>query len=301
MIYSTLKNWIQASRPKTLLAGLSPVLLGSAYAFSEGTFLLLTFIATLFSAIFIQIGTNLVNDYYDFKKGADTASRKGPTRVTQAGLISPKHVKLGFYTCFILAFIIGLYLMYIGGIPIIIIGLSSLLFAYMYTGGPFPLGYKGLGDIFVFAYFGPIAVAGTSYLQTLTFSINVVVLGFIPGLLSVAILTVNNLRDSNEDALVDKKTLVVRFGNTFGKIEYTLMIVFSLLVPFYLSSFGNPILSFNTIFIGSLSLLGIFSLMLIKSIWSKTGSDLNPYLGKTALFLIIYTVIITLSFFTYTT
>lgn len=298
MIYSTLKNWIQASRPKTLLAGLSPVLLGSAYAFSEGTFLLLTFIATLFSAIFIQIGTNLVNDYYDFKKGADTSSRKGPTRVTQAGLISPKQVKLGFYTCFLLAFIIGLYLMYLGGVPIIIIGLSSLLFAYMYTGGPFPLGYKGLGDIFVFAYFGPIAVAGTTYLQTFTFSINAVALGFIPGLLSVAILTVNNLRDSNEDALVDKKTLVVRFGNTFGKIEYTSMVLVSLLVPFFLSSFGKPPLSFNSFFIGSLILLGIFALILIKAIWRKTGADLNPYLGKTALFLIIYTIITSIIFFT---
>ena len=162
--------WLLAIRPKTLTAGAVPVFVGTGLAFGEGHGRLLPALAALAGALLIQIGTNLVNDYYDFIRGADTAERQGPVRVTQAGLIRPATVLRAAMVVFGLAFGVGLYLVGVGGWPIVAIGLLSLLCGYAYTGGPFPLGYHGLGDVLVMLFFGFIAVGGTYFVQTHTLS-----------------------------------------------------------------------------------------------------------------------------------
>lgn len=223
--------WLTAIRPRTFPASLAPVLLGGAIAAHDHLFHTLSFAVTLFSALFIQIGTNLANDYYDFKKGADSPARVGPVRVTQAGWLTPAQVRLGYRLSFAVAFTLGMYLVARGGLSIVLIGLSSILFGILYTGGPAPLGYTGLADLFVFVYFGPVAVAGTYLVQAQRWSLASLIAGIAPGLLSVAILTANNLRDIASDTLAGKKTLSVRFGRNFGRWEYFLAVMIALLVP----------------------------------------------------------------------
>jgi 1,4-dihydroxy-2-naphthoate octaprenyltransferase len=220
-----IKLLLEGSRPKTLIASLSPVLIGTSIA---SRFHLLTFICTAFFALSIQIGTNFANDYFDFLKGVDTKNRKGPRRLTQSGLIPLKTMKWITFGIFCFALLCSLYLIYIGGATIAILALCAVAFGYLYTGGPYPLGYLGLGDLFVFVFFGPVATAGTTYLQTLTISHEAIVAGIAPGLLSVSILTINNLRDVDEDRLASTKTLPVRFGKAFGKGEYVFCIITAL-------------------------------------------------------------------------
>ncbi|HEY2811220.1 MAG TPA: 1,4-dihydroxy-2-naphthoate polyprenyltransferase [Rhabdochlamydiaceae bacterium] len=224
------RPWILASRPKTLVAALSPVLIGTTIALSEGIFHPLAFLFTLLTAMGIQILTNLANDYFDFIKGADTAQRKGPLRVVQAGLVSPQAMKRAMILVCALTFFSGCCLIYQGGIPIACLLISSLILAVLYTAGPYSLAYLGLGDIFVLCFFGPLAVLGTYYLQTHHFSKEAFVLGLSPGCFSTAILIANNVRDIDEDKVVNKKTLPVRFGKTFGKWEY-IGILFMGLIP----------------------------------------------------------------------
>ena len=229
-----IKIWFEAARPKTLPAAAAPVIMGSAMAFHDRVMHFPSAIAALAAALLIQIGTNLANDYFDFVKGADDKGRLGPTRATQAGLVAPSTMKRAFILTFLLAFIIGLYLIYQGGWPILLIGLLSILFGILYTGGPYPLGYNGLGDIFVLIFFGPVAVGGTYYVQALEINHVVLLAGLAPGLISTAILTVNNLRDINTDANAGKRTLVVRFGVGFAKKEYILSIMAACLLPLLL-------------------------------------------------------------------
>jgi 1,4-dihydroxy-2-naphthoate octaprenyltransferase len=230
-----LKIWLLASRPKTLWAGIAPVLIGAAMAWADGLFDGLSALCALLGAVFIQIGTNYANDYHDFVKGTDTAERIGPTRATQAGLVTPAQMRNAAAIAFGLAFLVGLYLVYRGGIPILVIGLLSILCGYLYTGGPYPLGYLGLGDIFVLIFFGPVAVAGTYYVQAQHFDPLPLIAGIAPGLYSVAILTVNNLRDIDGDRRSGKRTLAVRFGRTFARWEYLLSLALATLaIPLYL-------------------------------------------------------------------
>lgn len=231
---STLAVWITALRPRTLPASIAPVIIGGAIAAHDGFFHPLSFLVALLAAVFIQFGTNLANDFFDFRKGADTTERVGPVRVTQAGWLSPDQVKRGFIFCFAIALVLGIYLVYRGGFPIVLIGLTSILFGILYTGGPAPLGYTGLADLFVFFYFGPVAVAGTYFVQAQVWSLSTImagIAGIAPGFFSVAILTANNLRDIETDTAARKKTLSVRFGRSFGRWEYFVAIMVAHQIP----------------------------------------------------------------------
>lgn len=219
------RSWVLAARPKTLPAAASPVLVGSALAFEVGGFALGPALAALFGALFLQVGSNLANDVYDFEQGVDTASRLGPVRVTQAGLLTVEDVKHGMWLAFYLAAVIGAYLTAIAGWPVVVIGLASIVAAIAYTGGPFPLGYRGLGDLFVLLFFGFVAVCGTVWVQVGTILPAAWPAGLMVGCLASAILVVNNVRDHETDRIARKRTLPVMFGRTFGVIEYAVLLV----------------------------------------------------------------------------
>jgi len=223
--------WVLAARPKTLAAAVAPVVIGCALAEADGGFHLLSALAALCGAVLIQIGTNFANDYFDYKKGSDTDDRLGPLRVTQAGLVKPSTMKAATALVFALAILIGVYLVWRGGWPIVTIGLLSILFGLLYTAGPYPLGYHGLGEVFVLVFFGPVATAGTYYVQTLDISLPALLIGLSPGLFSVAILTVNNLRDLENDRKAGKRTLAVRYGHRFAVAEYRWSIILACLLP----------------------------------------------------------------------
>lgn len=239
---NTVTLWVEATRPKTLFASLAPMLIGTCYAIHHGFFSLATCLFTLFAALGVQIGTNFVNDYYDFLKGADTPSRKGPRRLVQAGIISLEDIKLASLLTFSAVALLSVYLIARGGPIFAVLTAVSIFLGIGYTGGPWPLAYLGIGEIFVFFFFGPIAAASTAYLQTLSFSWEIFFLGFTPGLLSTAILVVNNLRDIEEDRKAHKKTLAVRLGKKFSQIEYSFCIFIGCLIPlcfgWWLSAFA---------------------------------------------------------------
>jgi len=219
------KAWILAARPKTLSASVVPVLVGTALAHSVNW---IAFGCALGGAVFIQIGTNLVNDALDFKRGADTSTRLGPLRVTQAGLLSARTVLIGAIVCFVIAALFGIPLVIRAGWPLLVVGLTSIAAAYAYTGGPYPLAYHGLGELFVMIFFGFVAVGGSYYVQRLQIDRNVLLAGFAVGCLAVALLAINNLRDIGNDRASNKRTLAVRLGEDFGRLE----IVICVLVPF---------------------------------------------------------------------
>jgi 1,4-dihydroxy-2-naphthoate polyprenyltransferase len=223
--------WALAARPKTLTAAVAPVLAGTGLAAHHGVVAWLPASAALVGAILIQIGTNLANDYYDFVRGGDTEERVGPVRVTQAGLLAPETVKRGMLVVLGTAMLVGVYLVSVGGWPIVWIGLASLAAAVAYTGGPYPLAYHGLGDVFVFVFFGLIAVGGTYYVQGLSWPPDALLAGAGLGALSTAILVANNLRDIDTDAKAGKRTLAVRLGRTGTKAQYTLMLAIAAAVP----------------------------------------------------------------------
>jgi len=218
------KTWLLAARPPTLPAAAVPVLVGSGAAFGEGDFNVLVLIAALLAALLIQIGTNFANDVFDFERGADTDERLGPPRVTQSGLLTPRDVRLGMAAAFGGAAVLGLYLAWVGGWPIIAIGLASIVAGVAYTGGPWPFGYHGLGDVFVFVFFGLIAVCGTYYLHTGDVSGASIDAGSAVGCLITAILVVNNLRDRATDAHTGKRTLAVRLGDRATRMQYAALI-----------------------------------------------------------------------------
>ncbi len=214
------RAWILATRPRTLSAAVAPVVAGSGFAAAEGVFARWPASAALVGALLIQIATNLANDYYDFAKGGDTDQRLGPVRVTQAGILSPEAVFRGMVAALALAFATGVYLVAIGGWPVVAIGLLALLMAVGYTAGPYPLAYNGLGDLFVFVFFGPVATATTFYVQAGAWSPDAILAGVGLGMLSTAMLVVNNLRDRETDAAACKRTLAVRFGDRFTVKQY---------------------------------------------------------------------------------
>jgi len=219
-----MKVWLLAARPKTLAAGAVPVLTGTALAYNETARVhWIAFVCALLGAVFIQIGTNLVNDALDFHRGADTAERLGPLRVTQAGLLSSRAVLGGAVACFLLAALCGVPLILRGGWPIVIIGVLSIVAAWAYTGGPYPLAYNGLGELFVMIFFGFVAAGGSFYVQRLRVDPPALVTGFACGSLAVVLLSVNNLRDVASDRVSNKKTLAVRFGERFARGEIGVM------------------------------------------------------------------------------
>ncbi len=224
--------WWQAFRPKTLTAAIVPILAATALTAFHGI-AIQAWIPLLAAAcsVFIQIATNLVNDAADFRRGADTAERLGPRRVTQAGMISEKNVMLMAGVFFLAAIVCGLPLVLEGGVPILLIGLLSMVSGYAYTAGPFPLAYRGLGDFFVVIFFGVVAVTGLYFLLAKTWSTAALILGLQVGLHCAVLIAINNLRDIQGDARVGKKTLPVRFGKTFARYE----ILFLLSLPFFLN------------------------------------------------------------------
>lgn len=229
-----LRFWLLAARPKTLTAAVVPILVGSALPVAMGRPVQTALaICALLASLFIQIATNLVNDVMDFKKGADTETRLGPQRVTQSAVFKPEAVQKAAYLCFGIAILFGIPLVLKGGLPILAIGVFSLIAGYAYTGGPFPLAYKGLGDLFVIIFFGLIAVSGMYYLHTGEWSELSFYAGLQVGLLCAVLIAINNLRDVAGDSLVGKKTLPVRFGKTFARIEIASFCLF----PFLMGGF----------------------------------------------------------------
>jgi 1,4-dihydroxy-2-naphthoate octaprenyltransferase len=226
--------WAIASRPKTLFASVSPVLLGTALAYSRGLGDGIAAFLAFLGAVFIQIGTNLANDYWDAKKGSDRADRLGPVRVTSAGLLKPRTVFLGMSFCFAVASLAGLWLIARAGWPVAVIGMVSILCGILYTAGPFPLAYVGLGDVFTFVFFGLVATSGTYFVEAREFSMTSLILGAVPGFYSVVLIALNNLRDRESDLLSNKKTLAVRFGADFARWEIILCLVAPCLVPLWL-------------------------------------------------------------------
>lgn len=275
--------WLLAARPKTLPAGIVPVLIGGAIAFSDGLFHLPSFLVALFGSIMIQIGTNYANDLFDFKKDADTSERIGPTRVTQAGLVTPRQIAIATTIVFTLAFLAGIYLVYRGGWPIVIIGLASIACGVLYTAGPMALGYIGLADIFVLLFFGPVALAGTYYVQAREMATPIIIAGIPFGMISVAILVVNNLRDIDTDKKSRKKTLAVRFGRRFARIEYLLMLLGAAGVALYLQiACDKNYLWLSVLYLG-------FAVGPIRAVFGSTdGQLLNRTLAGTGRLLIIY-------------
>lgn len=265
--------WVLAARPKTLAAAVTPVLVGTALAYNgSGRIYWTTFFCALFGSIFIQIGTNLVNDALDFKRGADTAERLGPIRVTQAGLLSADAVLTGAYVCFALAAICGTPLIMRGGWPIIAIGVASIVAAYAYTGGPYPLAYHGLGELFVMVFFGVIAVEGSYYVQKLMFSFHALLAGVACGALAVVLLAINNLRDIHNDRASGKRTLAARFGERFATGEIEWMVLGAYLMTIVLAYLRDWHLL--------MTLLSMpLAVVLVQRVKHSTGAELNSCLA----------------------
>ncbi len=284
---NALKNWIEATRPKTLAAALVPVLVGGALAFDHNTLLILPTFVALVCAILIQIGTNFANDYYDFVKGSDTEDRVGFKRASANGLIHPETMKKAAFGTMLLAFLLGMYLVWHGGWVILLIGVLSILFGIAYTGGPLPLAYNGLGDVFVFIFFGLIAVMGTYYINSFEWSMQAFWASLAVGALCTNILVVNNLRDVESDKRSNKKTLGVIFGETFLKLEYTaLMLLAYAIPPHFLVQEG-----YGLVVLLPLLLLPL-ALKLTRGIWTiNDKTKLNKVLEKTAQFMVLFGVL----------
>ena len=278
-----------AIRPKTLPAAIAPVLIGTGMAFGDGIADFPTAGLCLLGALAIQIGTNLANDYFDYRKGADTSERLGPTRVTQAGLVKPWLMIAAVIFVFSLAAFIA-YLLYLrAGQPIAVIGILSIISGVLYTAGPWPLGYVGLGEIFVLIFFGPVAVAGTYYAQSLEINLAVVLAGIAPGLIAMGILTVNNLRDLDGDQKAGKRTLAVRFGRSFAQQEYLFSILMASLMPVVISLMIQD--HYWILLACFTSLLAIPSFITVLK--NPAGPSLNDVLALTGKLLLVYSVLFT--------
>jgi 1,4-dihydroxy-2-naphthoate octaprenyltransferase len=274
-------------RLRTLPAAVAPVLVGSALAWHDRVFNLVAALICLGFALLIQIGTNFANDYYDFVKGADTAGRVGPVRAVAAGLVTPAVMRRAMWLVLGLAFLLGLSLIAWGGPWLIAIGAASVLCAIAYTGGPYPLGYHGLGDIFVFLFFGLVAVGATYFVQAGRISTEAVLFAVPVGLLAANILVVNNYRDAATDRLAGKHTLVVRFGERFARWQFGVSLLIALVVPAYYGLRG-----------GGMGML--LPCLLAPMAWrhvrrlreSKTPSELIRLLGDTGKLLAIYALLL---------
>jgi len=281
--------WLLAIRPRTLPAATAPVLVGAGVAFFQNQFDFLPALAALLGALLLQIGANLANDVYDYKKGADTAKRLGPTRVTQAGLLTPRQVMGGMWITFGLAALAGIYLIWVSGWAIALIGIASILAAIAYTGGPYPLGYNGLGEVFVFIFFGPVAVLGTYYVQAQKLSSLAIWLSIPVGLLITAILVVNNLRDLETDREAGKHTVAVRLGVQGTRLEYLILVGFAYLTPLALTLVNLMPWQGNLIWL-SLPLAG----KMIQKVNTLSGRPLNAVLAGTGQLTLVHSLLLVL-------
>lgn len=281
--------WFEAARPKTLLAAVSPVIIGIAIAFSHGALHPLSATLAMLGALLIQVGTNFYNDLADFEMGADTYDRIGPRRLVQAGLISPPAMRTATVVTFGIAILSGVYLMLRGGWPVVIIGFSSILFGLLYTGSRFSLAYLGIADLFVLLFFGPVAVAGTYYVQALTWPVEVWIAGIAPGFLAVSILMVNNIRDYHQDRKAGKKTIVVRLGRPFGVRAYFMCQLAPLFIVLQLWLFCG---SSDWIMLSFLAVPFFWQTWRrLREIPPENASELNRVLGRTARNLLVFSLL----------
>lgn len=276
--------WIQAARPQTLAAAFVPVLIGIALAIRNNLFAPVPSLVALTCAFLIQIGTNFANDYFDFVKGADTEQRIGFERATAKGLVSSRQMLMATVITMGLAFVLGLYLVWHAGWIILLIGVLALIFGILYTGGPYPLGYNGLGDLFVFIFFGIVAVMGTYYVNALEWSMASFWASLSVGALSTNILVVNNLRDIEQDRPAGKNTIGVLFGENALRWEYVIMLFIAFAIPlhFYYR------LDYNWIVLVPLISIPVTG-SLLKQVWSEEDkSKLNTTLERTARFMVLF-------------
>jgi 1,4-dihydroxy-2-naphthoate polyprenyltransferase len=280
---SAAQIWVEAARPRTLPAAVAPVLVGSALAWHDGQFQLAPAVLCLAFALLVQIGTNFANDYYDYVRGADTPARVGPRRAVAAGLVSPEKMKRVMIATFVAAFLAGLGLIAWGGPWLVVIGVASIVSGIAYTGGPWPLAYIGLGDLFVFIFFGLVAVSGTYLVQAGRLAADALIAGIPIGLLAANILVVNNYRDVETDAAAGKRTLVVRLGRSAARAQFvaSAAIAFAMPVVFFLKDYRGWVL---------------LPLVLAPVAWqhgrklrdSQTPAELIALLGATGKLLALY-------------
>ena len=280
-----LRAWVQASRPKTLWAAVTPVVVGTACAVSISGFVPGPALAALGVAISIQIGTNLSNDVLDFDRGADTQRRVGPARAVQSGLLSRGQVWAGAWVAFGICMACGLYLAAVAGWPVLVVGAVSIVSGLLYTAGPWALAYTGLGDLFVVLFFGLVAVCGTVYVQALQVPVAAWWSGLAVGALATAILVTNNLRDLEGDALAGKRTLAVRFGPRFARLEYAALLLAAHLatLPLVLRLGPWPLLSWLAL---------PLAVTVLRSVWRGEGAALNASLAATARLLLVFGVLL---------
>jgi len=270
--------WLMAARPRTLTAAVSPVLVGTAVAHHAGAMRPLAAALALLSSLLIQVGTNFANDYSDFKRGAD-ADRVGPARVTQSGLVAPATVKRAAWIAFGFSALCGLALAAMAGWPIVAIGAASVAAGWLYTGGPWPLGYHGLGDLFVLVFFGLVATCGTAYAQALYVPSEAWLAGAAVGSLATAILVVNNLRDRESDARVGKNTLAVKIGVTATRAQYLLLVLAPFALAVALGTFW-PLLALPA------------AAPALRTVLTQEGAALNRGLGQTARLQVLYSLLL---------
>ncbi len=282
-----LRVWWEAARPRTLPAAAAPVLVGTAVAYREGAFHPLAALAALLGALLIQIGTNFANDLFDARKGADAPDRTGPPRAVASGWVPPRRMAEATGIAFLGAALCGLYLVARAGWPIVVVGLASVAAGVGYTAGRYALAYVGLGDLFVFLFFGLVAVVGTTYVQTLSTPPLAWVAAVPVGLLSTAILVVNNLRDAPTDARAGKRTLVVRFGRHFGLVEYAFLLLgahlWTALAASLLPGACGLWIAVPTVLLARRA---------IRAVHRLQGADLNPWLGATARLLLVHAALL---------
>jgi 1,4-dihydroxy-2-naphthoate octaprenyltransferase len=279
--------WLQAVRPYSLWAAVAPVTIGSAMAYGDGFFHRSSALAALTVAVFIQIGTNLANDYFDFKSGVDRLGHGRPTSAILSGKLTPSEVKIAFVLAFAVAAVAANFLVIRAGIPALIIAVASIISGLLYTAGRWSLSRLGLGDLFVLVFFGPVAVAGTYYVQSFEYNAAVILSGFMPGFLSVAILVVNNLRDIATDTRAGRRTLAVRFGKAFTRMEYLFCILAACAIPVIVDRITGD---HNWLFAGFLPVF--FAIPLVHSVFtSEDPKVLNRALAWTAILLMVQSTV----------
>jgi 1,4-dihydroxy-2-naphthoate polyprenyltransferase len=285
---SALRLWALAARPRTLPAAVAPVLVGTALAITEDEFRPLAFVAALVGSVFIQIGTNLANDYSDARRGADTEDRLGPVRVTAGGLMPPRRVLVGTYVAFGIAVAAGIYLAAVAGWELLVVGALSIAAGVLYTGGPRPYGYAGLGELFVFLFFGLVAVNGSYYVQTEELSWEALALSVPVGLLAAAILVVNNVRDIDTDRRAGKRTLAVKLGRDGARRLFATMVALSFVIPPVVWLAGG---------LSAWLLLALAALPLapplVRTVSTRTdGPALNGALARTGMLLAVFSLLL---------
>jgi 1,4-dihydroxy-2-naphthoate octaprenyltransferase len=279
--------WLAATRPRTLPAAVAPVLVGAALAWHDRAFDAVATGFCLGFALLVQIGTNFANDYYDFVHGADNAARVGPRRAVAAGLIKPETMRRAMIATFAVAFLVGLALLKWGGPWLLVIGIASIACGFAYTGGPFPLGYHGLGDVFVFLFFGLIAVTTTYFVQAQRVTTNALLAAIPIGLLAANILVVNNYRDVETDAAAGKKTLVVRFGRAAARWQFGASLLIALAIPLLLLARGCRAWCLLPLFLAPVA-----SAHMRRLRDGKSPSELIALLGDTGKLLAAYAVLL---------